>query len=375
MKKSAIGIILASIFCVLIILLFLSNKTKYENAHKWDNTYLSVTKNYNQNHICRVGNDFYYTMPDGVYRYGNKDVVQNIKEPIIYANNDILYVYSNDSITAYDIELKKIQEYKSVGNLIYFSVENNKIITFDTGKKLHIYNMSSMIEYDIPTNCRILDDGSLAFKKIDDMYIIESIIEHDNSYGEFVFENGKCIFNCRNMYAHSIAFYNEDYVIITQKTFVGAYLDKYFFREYDKIEELDLTGFKASLVDFSWDNNKLIGILSNFRHNPHDDKSELNNLKNHISDTLAFIDSNSMTIEQDYAMRKQERILYVDSDKAITFYDGEYISYSVDDWKIIKKESADEIQPGGQYLFEDYGDYIFVFQGNSSKPINRISTT
>ena len=82
-----------------------------------------------------------------------------------------------------------------------------------------------------------------------------------------------------------------------------------------------------------------------------------------------------MTIEQDYAMRKQERILYVDTDKAITFYDGEYITYSVDDWKIIKKESADEIQPGGQYLFEDYGDYIFVFQGNSSKPINIISTT
>ncbi|SEL54198.1 hypothetical protein SAMN02910353_02845 [Ruminococcus sp. YRD2003] len=163
---------------------------EYENAHKWDNTYLSVTKNYNQKHICRVGNDFYYTMPDGVYRYGNKDVVQKIKEPIIYANKDILYVYSNESITAYDIELKKIQEYKSVGDLINFSVENNKIITFDTGKKLHIYNMSSMIEYDIPTDCRILDDGSLSFKKIDDMYIIESIIKHDNSYGEFVFENG-----------------------------------------------------------------------------------------------------------------------------------------------------------------------------------------
>ncbi|MBR3421106.1 MAG: hypothetical protein IKG98_03475 [Ruminococcus sp.] len=98
MKKSAIEIILASIFCVLIILLFLSNKTKYENAHKWDNTYLRVTKNYNQNHICRVGNDFYYTMPDGVYRYGNKDVVQKIKEPIIYANNDILKCYTERAV-------------------------------------------------------------------------------------------------------------------------------------------------------------------------------------------------------------------------------------------------------------------------------------
>ena len=61
------------------------------------------------------------------------------------------------------------------------------------------------------------------------------------------------------------------------------------------------------------------------------------------------------------------------SQKAITYYKGKYLTYSLEDWSLIKKQSVDEIKEGGSYTFESCGDYIFVFDNNSGELLNTIN--
>ena len=74
-----------------------------------------------------------------------------------------------------------------------------------------------------------------------------------------------------------------------------------------------------------------------------------------------------------HCTRTFERILYVDDEKAITYYNGEYLIYSFDKWEITAEQPADEIKSSGSYTFESCGDYIFVFDDNYDKLLNTIS--
>lgn len=71
--------------------------------------------------------------------------------------------------------------------------------------------------------------------------------------------------------------------------------------------------------------------------------------------------------------KNHERIIYANSQKAITYYKGKYLTYSLEDWSLIKKQSVDEIKEGGSYTFESCGDYIFVFDNNSGELLNTIN--
>ena len=96
-------------------------------------------------------------------------------------------------------------------------------------------------------------------------------------------------------------------------------------------------------------------------------------MKRHMNDYLLIFDTDTLELKSGRKTRTFERIIYADAEKAITYYKGNYITYSISDWKRIGKTAADEIKEGGSYTFELCGEYVFVFDDNSGECINRIA--
>lgn len=95
-------------------------------------------------------------------------------------------------------------------------------------------------------------------------------------------------------------------------------------------------------------------------------------MKRHMNDYLLIFDTDTLELKSGRKTKTFERIIYADAEKAITYYKGNYITYSISDWKRIGKTSADEIKEGGSYIFELCGEYVFVFDENSGECIDRI---
>ncbi len=91
----------------------------------------------------------------------------------------------------------------------------------------------------------------------------------------------------------------------------------------------------------------------------------------HSYDELFLLDCNSEEVLS-RKTKSGEKVLYLSNQKAITYYKGQYLTYSLSDWEVIKEQNADEIKNGGSYTFESCGEYIFVFDDKQGKLINTI---
>ena len=80
---------------------------------------------------------------------------------------------------------------------------------------------------------------------------------------------------------------------------------------------------------------------------------------------------------------KKPRNSAKNNEKAITYYNGKYITYSLENWKKINKQNADEIKEGGSYTYDGdkpvrnkdvaYGKYNFV--GWTGTDLGSLATT
>ena len=105
----------------------------------------------------------------------------------------------------------------------------------------------------------------------------------------------------------------------------------------------------------------------------HSKEWDISSLELHKYDIYALTDLKSGKITNQHKTRKYERIIYADTQKAITYYRGNYITYSTDKWKEIKSQKAYEIKKDGSYFFDTCGDYVFVFDDDTGKLLNKIS--
>ena len=94
-------------------------------------------------------------------------------------------------------------------------------------------------------------------------------------------------------------------------------------------------------------------------------------LRLHKYDTITFINPLSGE-EKNIKTKSGEKVIYLDDKKAITFHKDEYHHYYIDDWKEYKSERAKEINSHSVYRFETCGEYVFVFDKNYSKLLNKI---
>ena len=105
----------------------------------------------------------------------------------------------------------------------------------------------------------------------------------------------------------------------------------------------------------SYDDMLLLITNSNSRIDSSDDFNE--------HDVLCVVDTKNLSVEKEFKTKRFEHIIYADKEIAITYRNGRYTTYSLDNWKKIESRPAEKIEKGSSYAFEACGDYIFVFSG------------
>jgi len=165
---------------------------------------------------------------------------------------------------------------------------------------------------------------------------------------------------------------DNEKIIYTSKTNTSTInLYSYAFTNNTLSKQVDLpTDF--GIVTFLNSNDSLIFIGTEYPTDPSLGLQDSNKLVNHKSDCIVFMEKNNLNSKVEHFTKKYEKTIYANSEKAITYYKGKYLTYSLNDWKVTDKQSASEIKEGGSYNFVTCGDYIFVFDNNSGELLNRI---
>lgn len=317
------------------------------------------------NMVCEFDSTYYYTGNQGIYS-NNKCVFSTNGNPLICTNNSILFVYADKEITGYDKSLSPICKYELPKEATNFAVSDNEIFYIDTVGKYHVLDIATLKDK----------------KKVETEKIKENIIVYH--YTDFLICED--LTNCSisaffdNKVASSVKDYSKQFVYLSDNCLIHtsttntSTINLYKTVLYDTTNDNTIklpTGY--GIVSLFPVNNDLIFIGSEYPLDPHLDFKMSYNLNYHQSDCIVTVNIDDYKITNTRFTKKHEKIIYADNKKAVTYYNGEYLTYSLDKWEVIDSQSADEIQIEGAYIFETCGDYIFVFDDDSGELLNTIN--
>jgi len=87
-------------------------------------------------------------------------------------------------------------------------------------------------------------------------------------------------------------------------------------------------------------------------------------LSEHRKDTLLVIDEENKKLIEKIETKRYERLVYADSLKAITYYEGELYTYDVENWMVTKRTDGSFIKKNEEYFFETCHDKLFVYEND-----------
>ena len=307
------------------------------------------------------------------------------------------YYIKNDGVykTAENQKYECLIPFNDPNTKAFFTRDNDCIYTAVTNDKL-----TTITKYDPDGNLSgepfILDKPDINVLAIDNNCVYGRY-DDENDVNFTVFDmNGKTINNDLPEYEYSddsfsfsgdkeITYYTSSNYIGRSKNY-AAYIDKYYAPELTIIDldsndtvQIDLAAmFKAYYVYADIEDDSLCVVMTDTSEKisfggGHSNELDISSLELHKYDIYALTDMKSGKIINQHKTRKYERIIYADTKKAITYYRGNYITYSTDNWKEVESQKADEIKKDGSYFFDTCGDYVFVFDNNTYKLLNKIS--
>ena len=350
---------------ILLLLLVLMGLFLYNHKNRYDNNIdiIYADRSSAINMICELDGTYYYTDDQGIYS-NNKCVLTTDEKPLIYTNNDSLFVYADKQITGYDKSLSPICIYELSEEATNFAISDNEIFYINRVGKFHVLDIATLKEKE-EVEAETINNNNVYHYT--DFIICEDI----NNSSISAFGNNK-VFSSVKDYSKHFVYLSEDCLIHTSNTNTSTInLYKTVLSDTSNESTIDLpTGY--GIVSMFPVDNDLIFIGSEYPLDPHLDFNMSHNLKYHQSDCIVTVDVDDYKITNTRFTKEHEIIIYADNRKAITYYNGEYLTYSLDEWEAIDSRSANDIQIGGTYVFETCGDYIFVFD-SSNKLIDRIS--
>ncbi|MCR5599745.1 MAG: hypothetical protein K6G33_03245 [Ruminococcus sp.] len=335
-----------------------------------------------------VNNSYIYTDGNKICQMNNNNDVEVIYQSedcySIYCDDEYIYAveYINDDLNPYIVKLDKKG---SILNKVHQKIESDSygdkrgykhrmsIKAIIDGRiyaigdhegETYLFDKNSLdpIELKLDNGKKI--NGDLMVSEADDMYYfyycnnkkeiqIESIVKDDIIYkfrgiwgGNYC--NGKYFINDSQL---------SDFLTYDLKSGNIERKEDYF--EQSKANGFIITSNKI-------ESNRII-ITSN-SHTRLIDKDYYK-----MHDCISIIDADTTNIVSEHLFHLKEQIIYADMEKVVTYYHGKYITYSVKDWKKLNSQKAPEIKKNGKYSFDTCGDYIFVFDDDTGKLLNKIS--
>ena len=357
-------LIIIIVFVIVLFYIFVWNKPKVKADVN--------TKVFNSAMCQKVGDNYYYISGTNVkcLSGGEEKIVYEGKEPYrICADEQHLFV-CDSGIVCVELEGGK----------------SNTIIDAKGQDVWHIYTDNGCLFYkisgeqqkclDIKTNekkdlIELLKDKSEGVHKqrfSDDKWIIADI--SDGELGAFEI----CDDDMNLLFTTGAKYVEKDNV------FWGTGIDSDFFGiEYYKsgteVKEIDLPRHDRQTGQYTIIGNNCIAVTTAvkqpFSFGRTGDANYYPQLENHDYDAYIKVNTDDFKLVR-HETKKFERIIYADNNKAVTYYDGKYLTYSADDWKVTDEKKADEIKDGGKYNFKACGEYVFVFDDNTGECINRV---
>ena len=316
------------------------------------------------NKMCQFEGNYYYTLNNEIY-CNEKCILSSDGKKLIYANNNAIFVYADGVISEYDANFSIISEYTLSYEITIFAVSDNELIYLSPDMSCHVLELSTGDEKE-PINKLSLSD------EIEVLSYQEYKVCRSNNDSIAIFLNNKLIYSQVKNYAKNFVYLDNDKIIYTSKTNTSTInLYSYVLTNNALSKYLDLPA-DFGIITFLNSNDSLIFIGTEYPTDPSLGLQDGNKLVNHKSDCIVFMEKNDLNSKVEHFTKKSEKTIYADSEKAITYYKGKYLTYSLDGWKVTNKQSASEIKEGGSYNFVTCGDYIFVFDNNSGELLNRI---
>ena len=331
---------------------------------------ISIHVKDNYSHACHVNDLIVYLDSDGIYcknSKGNIDKICNIsiaKTSTVTADEEFIFFSPS-------VDSKKIFQLDYFGYVLnysdinmrydikaYSSVDDMKIIDLD--KCPYDYNITVEKNF-FSANIQIINNRNHCYLKITDKN--EKTV-FCNVYNK---KNAKQIFLSKTDMTASL--YDNKLILFPLKS---GKLNNYYIINIDngKVVESGTT-FN---IDYSYQpikqSDKYLIIIAQYSHYA---KGFTDNVSEQIDGDRIILWNYETSHFEEKKTKNHERIIYANSQKAITYYKGKYLTYSLEDWSLIKKQSVDEIKEGGSYTFESCGDYIFVFDNNSGELLNTIN--
>jgi hypothetical protein len=361
MKRHNVMILLLLSLLVILGLFVYHHKNKHDN--NIDIIYVDRSSAIKM--ACEFGGTYYYIGNLGIYN-NNKCVLTTNGKPLIHSNTDTLFVYADKQITGYDKSLSPICKYRLSEEATNFAISDNEIFYIDPVGRFHVLDRATL-----------KDEQGVVAETIKDNIIVYHytdfiICEDINNCSISAFWNNKVVSSVKG-YSKHFVYLSDNCLIHTSTTNTSTInLYKTVLSDTSNDSTINLpTGY--GIVSIFPINNDLIIIGSEYPLDPHLELNMSHNLKYHQSDCIVTVNIDDYKITNTRFTKEHEIIIYADNSKAITYYNGKYLTYSLDEWKVINSQSADDIQTEGSYNFETCGDYIFVFDDNSGELLNRIS--
>ena len=344
---------------------------------------ISITVNelYSPNKKVINVNDKYFQVSNG------KVIDLDTGETIIGAAFAKVY---DEKIWAYDTRLGfSLYCIDTSGNIINtyhlgnpindFMIADNTLFTVSS-EGINEYNIGDTLT-EVPVDYTSLvkteEYEILSFSSNDNMcvWLYAQSFSRYNSYYSVDLNSGECIienggFQIISANKDSVVFaclisykYKSEILILDNNS------GKVNTVEYDKFNSFNRTQSFVSKNKIYW-----IGQENTSRGFTKDTPpSACDEMKKHKHDVLLTIDRNSPESIDRWETKTFERILYVDDEVIVTYYNGKYIKYSTDSKKVISKTDTDVIKEPGSYLTQGCGDYVFVFDKESEKLLDKVS--
>ena len=391
LKKMKLKYIMISLFVLIIILAIII----YKFCFYYPDIKIKVSNLYNEHSNIVCLNDDYYRLKDGnIYNLVTQESLYHTNDRFAFIKSfdSLIWMVDNsdkDNLKAIDSSGKAVKSYSIPDYTKDFFINNNVIFCMSSDG-IEIY--------------QLYNDGHKEQISVDYSFVFES----ENSYFKlykYSCEYGECLYfdmesdnyndsyfavdsNMQNMISSNgrvnLLHYQQDRIIYTESTFRLKTLYEYSFVDGEEhcYNNLDIDDYAQGFFEntpYASNDKYIISVAqrTTSRSITRDGGPTATSceMSKHKNDRLYIISTDDCTKSFQHGTMTFERILYADGEKAITYYNGEYLTYSLDKWEVIDSQSADEIQVGGSYTFESCGDYVFVFDDNSGELLNTIDVS